>query len=59
MSLSEKWAHRLAANGVISQEDEALYSYGLRQGGILLRNVTTIICIGWIMGIIRERVLLE
>ena len=59
MSLSEKWAHGLAANGVIFQEDEALYSYGLRQGGILLRNVATIICIGWIMGIIRERVLLE
>ena len=32
VSLSEKWAHQLAMHDVIPAEDEALYSYGFRQG---------------------------
>lgn len=44
-SLSEKWAHGLAANGVIFQEDEALYSYDLHQSVVFLLNTAAIILV--------------
>ena len=56
LSLTEKWAHGLAANGVISQEDEALYNYGLRQGVVFLLNTAAIIMVGWLLGMVKESV---
>ncbi len=56
LSLTEKWAHGLAANGVISQEDEALYSYGLRQGVVFLLNTAAIIMVGWLLGMVKETI---
>lgn len=56
-SLSEKWAHGLAANGVIFQEDEALYSYGLHQSVVFLLNTVAIILVGWLLGMVKESVM--
>lgn len=56
MSLSERWAHQLASHGIITRDDEVLYSYGMRLGGLLLLNVATIISIGWLMEMIKESI---
>lgn len=56
VSLSEQWAHQLAIHDVISAEDEALYSYGLRQGAVFLLNIATTLCIGWLLGMVKESV---
>ncbi len=56
VSLSEQWAHGLASHGIISAEDEALYSYGLRQGAVFLLNIATTLCIGWLLGMVKESV---
>ena len=54
--LGDKWAHWLALEGIIPAEDEALYSYGLRQSGVFLLNVVTILALGWCLGMIGESV---
>ena len=56
VSLSEKWAHQLAMHDVIPAEDEALYSYGFRQGAVFLLNIATMLCIGWLMGMVKESI---
>lgn len=56
VSLSEKWAHQLAMHDVIPAEDEALYSYGFRQGAVFLLNIATMLCIGWRMGMVKESI---
>ena len=55
-SLSEKWAHQLAVHDVIPAEDEALYSYGFRQGAVLLLNIATMLIIGWLLGMVKETI---
>ena len=57
VSLSEKWAHQLAMHDVIPAEDEALYSYGFRQGAVFLLNIATMLCIGWRMGMVKETII--
>lgn len=54
VSLNEKWAHQLAMHNMIPAEDEALYSYGFRQGAVLLLNIATMLCIGWRMDMVKE-----
>ena len=39
---------------MIPAEDEALYSYGFRQGAVFLLNIATMLCIGWLMGMVKE-----
>lgn len=56
VSLSEKWAHQLAMYDMIPAEDEALYSYGFRQGAVFLLNIATMLCIGWRMGMVKESI---
>lgn len=57
VSLSEKWAHQLAMHDMIPAEDEAFYSYGFRQGAVLLLNIITMLCIGWLMGMVKETII--
>ena len=48
-SVFERWANSLVQEGIVSREDEELYSYGLRQGWLFLLNISTALVIGWLM----------
>lgn len=48
-SVFERWANSLVQKGIVSREDEELYSYGLRQSWLFLLNVSTALVIGWLM----------
>lgn len=56
MPFGDKWAHRLALEGIIPAEDEALYSYGLRQSGVFLLNIVTILLLGYCLGMLGESI---
>ena len=46
----EKFANELALNGTIKTEEKGLYIYGLREGLIMLANITTTVFIGILIG---------
>ena len=48
-SVFERWANSLVQEGIVSREDEELYSYGLRQSWLFLLNISTALVIGWLM----------
>lgn len=48
-SVFERWANSLVQEGIVSREDEELYSYGLRQSWLFLMNISTALVIGWLM----------
>ena len=48
-SLFDRWAERLAQEGIVRREDVALYSYGLWQGLLLLLNIGTALLIGLLL----------
>lgn len=52
----ERIADELASNNVINSEDRELYTYGLRQGLLMLLNILTILIAGEIFGMLWQSV---
>ena len=46
----ERWADSLVREGVISEEDADLYSYGLWQGALFVLNIVAVLLIGALLG---------
>lgn len=54
--LVEKFADNLIVNNTIEAEDRELYTYGLKQGLILILNIATIFVVGLIFSVFWESV---
>lgn len=52
MGFYEKITENLAANGIIAYEDKDLYTYGFKQGSLILLNIITTIIIGLIFNVL-------
>lgn len=57
MDISERFANRLINMQIIRSEEKEIYSYGFRQGLLLLLNTVTIILIGLIFNMFWETML--
>lgn len=58
MNLFEGYSQKLADNKIINSEDMDLYSYGLKQGIIMLVNLLTTLAIGLVFGMLAESIIL-
>ena len=58
MNFFEGYSQKLANNNIINSEDMELYSYGLKQGIIMLINLLTTLAIGLVFNMLAESVIL-
>ena len=58
MNFFEGYSQKLANNNIINSEDRELYSYGLKQGMIMLINLLTTLAIGLVFNMLAESVIL-
>lgn len=57
MNMSEKFADRLITMQLISKEEQEIYSYGFKQGILLLLNAMTVIVVGLIYGMVWQTII--
>lgn len=57
MDISEKFANKLINMQLISSEEKDIYSYGFKQGFLLLLNTVTIIVVGFIFNMVWQTII--
>lgn len=55
--MSEKFANKLINMQLISSEEKDIYSYGFKQGFLLLLNIITIIVVGFIFNMVWQTII--
>ncbi|MEG1994510.1 MAG: accessory gene regulator B family protein [Oscillospiraceae bacterium] len=58
MNFFDSYSQKLAKNKIINSEDIDLYSYGMKQGLIMLLNLLTTLAIGLAFGMLVESIIL-
>ncbi len=56
-SIAEKITRQLEANGAVKSEDREIYRYGIKQGLLIMLNLSTTLLLGIVTGMIGESII--